>query len=152
MRVEPPNIKVFVRSESKGNPYEPNEVASLNTGLNCETVMKTRQPLLVPDALRDKEWKSTPDIKLGMISYLGVPISWPDGELFGTICVLDNKRNEYSTLYVKLLLQWRDVLQSDLRSITRLHRELEERETKIRRLVDSNIIGIVIWKLERSGR
>jgi hypothetical protein len=26
MRVEPPNIKVFVSSESKGNPYEPNEL------------------------------------------------------------------------------------------------------------------------------
>jgi PAS domain S-box-containing protein len=30
---------------------------------------------------------------------------------------------------------------------TRLYRDLEEREAKIRRLVDANIIGIVIWKL-----
>src|SRR5207253_1696420 len=41
MRVEPPNIKVFVSSETKGNPYEQDEVASLDTGLYCETVMKT---------------------------------------------------------------------------------------------------------------
>src|SRR5437762_9883442 len=94
MRVEPPNIKVFVSSETKGNPYEKNEVACLDTGLYCETVMKTRQPLLVSDALRDAEWQSNPDIKLGMISYLGVPIVWPDGEVFGTICVLDKKPNE----------------------------------------------------------
>jgi PAS domain S-box-containing protein len=148
MRAEPPNIKVFVSSESNGNPYEPEEVASLNTGLYCETVMKTRQPLLVPDALRDDEWKSNPDIKLGMISYLGFPISWPDGEIFGTICLLDNKRNEYSDLYRKLLLQWRDVLQADLRSVATLHGELEEREAKIRRLVDANIIGVLISDLE----
>ena len=148
MRVEPPNIKVFVSSESKGNPYERDEVAPLNTGLYCETVMNTRQPLLVPDALRDENWKSNPDIKLGMISYLGVPISWPDGEMFGTICVLDAKKNEYSELYRKFLLQWRDVLQDDLRSLVALHSELEEREAKIRRLVDANIIGIVIWNLE----
>lgn len=106
---------MFVSSESKGNPYEPDELASLNTGLHCETVMKTRQPLLVPDALGDEAWKSNPDIKLGMISYLGVPVSWPDGEIFGTICILDSKKNEYSELYLKLLMQWRDVLQSDLR-------------------------------------
>src|ERR1700730_14239782 len=112
MKVEPPNIKVFVSSESSGNPYERDELAPLNTGLYCETVMKTRRPLLVPDAVRDEEWKSNPDIKLGMISYLGFPIRWPDGEIFGTICVLDNKRNEYSELYLKLLLQWRDVLQA----------------------------------------
>jgi len=148
MRVEPPNIKVFLSSETQGNPYERDEVASLNTGLYCETVMKTRQPLLVSDALRDEAWKSNPDVKLGMISYLGVPISWPDGEIFGTICVLDNKSNEYSELYRKLLLQWREVLQADLRSLATLHRELEEREAKIRRLVDANIIGIVIWNLE----
>jgi GAF domain-containing protein len=100
--------------------------------------MKTRQPLLVPDALRDEAWKSNPDIKLGMISYLGMPISWPDGEIFGTICVLDNKRNEYSELYRKLLLQWRDVLQADLSSLATLHGEFE----KIRRLVEVDIIGI----------
>ena len=41
MKVEPPNIAVFVSSESKGNPYERDDVSSLNTGLYCETVMKT---------------------------------------------------------------------------------------------------------------
>jgi signal transduction histidine kinase len=117
MRVEPPNIKVLVASESERNPYEPGEEASLNTGLYCETVMNTRQPLLVPDALQDEDWKSNPDVKLGMISYLGVPISWPDGDIFGTICVLDGQSNGYSDLYLKLLLQWRDVLQADLTSI-----------------------------------
>jgi hypothetical protein len=40
--------------------------------------MKTRQSLLVPDALRDEGWKTNPDIKLGMISYLGFPVTWPD--------------------------------------------------------------------------
>jgi signal transduction histidine kinase/transposase len=79
--------------------------------------MNTRRPLLVPDALQDEDWKSNPDIKLGMISYLGVPISWPDGEIFGTICVLDRQSNGYSDPYLKLLLQWRDVLQADLTSI-----------------------------------
>jgi PAS domain S-box-containing protein len=148
MRVEAPNIKVFVSSESKGNPYEPDEVACLNTGLYCETVMNTRRPLIVADALQDEAWKSNPDIKLGMISYLGVPISWPDGEIFGTICVLDRKSNEYSDLYLRLLLQWRDVLQADLKSIATMQREIEQREAKIRRLFDANIIGIIIWNLE----
>lgn len=147
MQVEPPNIKVFVSSESKENPYEPAESAPLNTGLYCETVMKTRQPLLVPDAFQDEVWKSNPDIKLGMISYLGVPISWPDGEIFGTICVLDRKRNDYSELFLRLLLLCRDLLQADLRTLTTLNKQLEEREAKIQRLVDADIIGIFIWEL-----
>jgi formate hydrogenlyase transcriptional activator len=124
MKVEPPNIKVFVSSKSNGNPYGQDEVASLNTGLYCDTVMKTRRPLLVPDALAEEEWQENPDLKLGMISYLGFPIAWPDGQIFGTICILDNKKNEYGELYRRLLLQCRDVLQTDLRWLAELGGEL----------------------------
>ena len=123
MKVESPNIKVFVASESKKNPWKQDEVAPLFGGTYCETVMATRQLLHVPDALQDDEWKSNPDVELGMISYLGLPITWPDGEIFGTICVLDSKRNEYSEVYSKLLSQCRDVSQADLRSLVH---ELEQ--------------------------
>jgi PAS domain S-box-containing protein len=145
MRVDPPHIKVFVSSTSKGNPCEP---GALDTGPYCETVMKTGQPLLVPDALENEAWKTNAQVRLGMISYLGFPIGWPDGRLFGTICVRDNKRNEFSEAYLKLLLHFRDILQADLKSLVRLHGEIEEREAKIRRFVDANIIGIFIWDLE----
>ncbi len=145
MRLDPPHVKVFVSSTSKGNVCEP---GALDTGPYCKTVMKTGQPLLVPDARENEAWKANPHVRLGMISYLGVPISWPDGRLFGTICVRDNKRNEYSEAYLKLLLHFRDMLQADLKSLARLHGEIEERETKIRRLVDSNIMGVFIWDFD----
>jgi transcriptional regulator with GAF, ATPase, and Fis domain len=135
MKVEPPNIRVFVRSESEGNPYERDERACLNTGLYCETVMKTRQLLLVPDALADQEWNANPDIKLGMISYMGVPVAWPNGDIFGTICVLDDRQNEYDELYRKFLFQCRDVLQADLKSLqasTELELKVLERTAELR--------------------
>src|SRR4029077_17084050 len=113
MRAEPSNSEVFVSSHCK-----PSEAGSLY----CETVMKTCQPLLVPDARRDERWKSSPDIKRGMVSYLGVPISWPNGKIFGTICVYDDKSNEYSEAYLKLLLHFRDMLQADLTAIMRAQR------------------------------
>src|ERR1700716_1296657 len=145
MRFDPPHIKVFVSSTSEGNPCEP---GALDTGPYCETVMKTGQPLLIPDALENEAWKANPHVRLGMISYLGVPIGWPNGRIFGTICIRDNKRNEYSEAYLKLLLHFRDMLQADLKSLARLHGEIEERETKIRRLVDSNIMGVFIWDFD----
>jgi hypothetical protein len=116
-RIEPPEISVFVASKSRGNPYQPRARGRLNTGLYCETVMRTRQFLLVPDARDDDQWRSNPDIKLGMISYLGLPISWPDGDIFGTICVLDHKRNAYREVHHRLLLQLRDAVEADLRSV-----------------------------------
>src|SRR4051794_7754320 len=141
----PSNIKVFVSSTSKGNPCEP---GALDTGPYCETVLKTGQPLLVSDALENEAWKANPHVRQGMISYLGVPIGWPDGRLFGTICVRDNKRNEYSGAYLKLLLHFRDMLQADLKSFATFHSQLEQHEAKIRRLVDANIIGIFVWDFE----
>ena len=139
MKVESPNIRVFLRSESEGNPYERDERASLDTGLYCETVMKTRQLLLVPDALADQEWNANPDIKLGMISYMGVPVAWPNGDIFGTICVLDARPNGYNELYRKLLFQCREVLQADLKSLqasTELELKVLERTAELRRSVE----------------
>ena len=147
MKVEPPNIKVFVSSVSNGNPYERDELAPLNTGLYCETVMKTRQSLLVPDALRDEEWKSNPDIKLGMISYLGFPVTWPDGQIFGTICVLDRKENSYSELYRKLVLQCRDVLEADLRALSRLSGELTRSEAYLEEAQRLSHAGSFGWRV-----
>jgi PAS domain S-box-containing protein len=131
MKVELSEITVFVSSESQGNPYERGEKARLNTGLYCETVMETRQRLLVPDALADKKWNANPDIELGMISYLGFPIAWPGGEIFGTICVLDRKNNSFSDLHERLLVQFRDAIESDLKTLSDLDVRLNE-ETRAR--------------------
>jgi len=140
MKLEPPNIKVFVSSESSGNPYEKDEVACFDPGLYCARVIKSQQQLLVPDALEDEEWQSNPDVKVGMISYLGFPIAWPDGQVFGTVCVLDDKRNAYTEPYRKFLLQCRDLLQTDLKLLTSAMREGEERF----RLV-ANAAPVLIW-------
>jgi PAS domain S-box-containing protein len=147
MRVEPPNIKVLVASESNGNPYERDEAASLNTGLYCETVMKTRRCLSVPDALASDEWKSNPDIRLGMISYLGFPVAWPDGRMFGTICVLDKKENAYSELYRKFLLQCRDVLQADLGSLEKQRGELARSEAYLEEAQRLSHTGSFGWRV-----
>ncbi len=147
MKVDPPNIKVFISSESNGNPYERGELAPLNTGLYCETVMKTRQSLLVPDARLDVEWKSNPDIKLGMISYLGFPVAWPNGQIFGTICVLDKKGNSYNELYRKFVLQCRDVLEADLSALTRLSGELTRSEAYLEEAQRLSHTGSFGWKL-----
>ena len=130
MKVDPPYIEVFLKSDSEGNPYERGERASLDTGLYCETVMQERQRLLVPDALDDPEWDHNPDIKLGMTFYLGFPIEWPNGDIFGTICVLDGKNNESARVYTDLIEQFKEVIDNDLRLIV----EIEERKRAERQL------------------
>jgi len=69
-----------------------------------------------------------------MVSYLGFPVSWPDGRIFGTICVLDDKANHYSNLYREILLHCRDVLQGDLQTLARLGGELEAQKAHLSEL------------------
>ena len=115
MRLSGDDIEVFFSSHTSGNPYKPGDKEELlGSGLYCETVVRTGRHLLVPDAPADPDWRENPDVKLGMISYLGMPIRFPDGSPFGTICVLDNKENAYSDLYVRLLEQFRAVAESHL--------------------------------------
>ncbi|MBF0572349.1 MAG: GAF domain-containing protein, partial [Desulfamplus sp.] len=118
MRLSDPYIEVFTSSKSKGNPYHPGDKEHfLNSGLYCETVIKTNNKLIVPDALADEKWKNNPDVKLNMISYLGFPILWPDDKPFGTICVLDKKANEYSLIQETLITKFRSIIESNLELI-----------------------------------
>lgn len=115
MRLQEPDIEVFVSSRSNGNPYHPGDREPVwGSGLYCETVIKNRDRLLVPNALKDERWKENPDIRLNMISYLGFPILLPDGNPFGTICVLDNKENAYSDVFERLMQKFQRMIQSDL--------------------------------------
>jgi PAS domain S-box-containing protein len=136
-KIEPPhytNYRTLASSNSEGNPFPVDEFFSMDIGTFCETVIKNRAPLLVPNALEDDQWKSTPDIGVGMVSYMGFPVLWPDGRIFGTICVLDNKTNRYSDLYQQLMLHCRDVLQGDLQTLARLGDELEEQRAQLSEL------------------
>lgn len=115
MRLSERDIEVFVSSRTEGNPYTPGEREHLHdSGLYCERVIASRARLLVPDALADPEWESNPDVEREMISYLGYPIMLPNEVPFGTLCILDNKPNEYSPVVRGLVEKLRDLVQHQL--------------------------------------
>ncbi len=113
MRVWPAQIEVLLSSASEGNPYEEHERADLGTGLYCETVMASRQELAVPNALENPAWRNNPDVKLNMISYLGVPLVWPDDSIFGTLCVLDSHTRHFPLAYREALWRVKNLIEQD---------------------------------------
>jgi hypothetical protein len=116
MRLHPEDITVLVSSDSPGNPYSPGDTEKVwDSGLYCEHVIKTRELLLVPNAIEQRRWMHNPDIALGMISYMGLPIIGPTGSVFGTVCVLDNRTNPYSEPHKRLLGRMRDCIEDHLR-------------------------------------
>jgi GAF domain-containing protein len=114
MKVHSSEIEVFVTGRADGNPYERGERAQLNTGLYCENVMAKKEKLLVANALDDPMWDNNPDLELGMISYLGYPLIWPDGEVFGTLCVLDRKANIYSRHEELILEEFKAAIETSM--------------------------------------
>jgi PAS domain S-box-containing protein len=113
MKTENEHMEVLVSSKTENNPYHPGNKEQWY-GLYCETVIKTQKELLVPNATTDAHWNKNPDIKLGMIAYLGYPINFPDHAPFGTLCVLDNRENYFSPLHKQLMLQLRDTIEMDI--------------------------------------
>jgi PAS domain S-box-containing protein len=124
----------IVSSASAGNPFPVDEIFSMDIGTFCETVIKSREPLLVANALEQDAFARAPETGVGMVSYLGYPVLWPDGRMFGTICVLDDKANQYSEVYQELLSHCRDVLEGDLQTLARLGHELEEQRAQLSEL------------------
>ncbi len=119
-KVDSPYIEVFRSSESEKNPFKVGDRVHLE-GLYCEKVIETKERLLVPNALTDSRWKNNPDIKLGLISYLGFPILWPDGDVFGTLCILDTKENTFGGQLEGLMSQFKELIEAHL---ALLHRDL----------------------------
>lgn len=126
MQLHESEIEVFLGNHDKDSPYKPGARETLGHGLYCETVIGKQQELLVPDATKVKAWsQGNPDIPLGMISYLGLPLNWPDQEVFGTVCLLDNKENHYSPLYSEFLHSLKQHIEDDLKRLV-LEQQLKD--------------------------
>ena len=132
MRVQPPEIEVFVASRNDGNPYQEGSREEL-MGLYCTHVMQTGKRLLLPNARKDPKWENNPDVKLNMISYLGYPIRWPDGSPFGTLCVLDSKENPYSSQVIEILKHFRTLIEEHLLYLEKME-ELKQLENEMHNL------------------
>lgn len=86
-RTENEFMEVFISSHSENNPYHVGE---------------------------KEKWDKNPDIKPGMVAYLGFPLNYPDNQPFGTLCVLDNKERPFTLQNEKLIQHFKNVIELDL--------------------------------------
>ncbi len=142
MKVNDPDFQIFTTNVADTNPYHAGQNFEL-ADLYCEEVMKSDNILLVPDALKDPEWNNNPEIPAGFIYYLGYPVHWPTGKLFGTICVQDYENNPHATDNKGLLEEFRSVCELDLLMV-KMHMNLES-------IVAERTLSLRMSE-ERSGR
>ncbi len=128
-RVDPPEIEVLTASKTPGNPYTGGLTVTM-AGHYCQTVIEKNRRLEVNNAPEEKDWKEAPEIKYGIIAYLGYPLLWPGGEIFGTICVLDSSENRFGPIYNQVLEQFRDLVETHLDLLEKVN-ELEDRNREL---------------------
>ncbi|MEZ7187244.1 ATP-binding protein [uncultured Pseudoalteromonas sp.] len=129
MKIENNIISVFSKNDNQANPFEIGDSEELeDSGLYCEHVIKTQNLLNIPNALIDDDWKENPDIKLNMISYLGLPICAGDTTPFGTICILDSKPHEYNEPIIKLLETIKQSFETQLKLLHQQKQAFEQQQ------------------------
>ena len=115
MRIVGRRIEVFISSHTPTNPYQPGESEHLlDSGLYCESVTRNREPLEVPDARASARWRTNPDMKFGLLAYLGYPIMLPNGHVFGTVCVLDRQPRQFTDPQRRLVGNVRKLIEGQL--------------------------------------
>lgn len=151
---------VCVASIGDENPYVEGQSFQLHNKLYCFGVFENNGELCVEDATSDPRWHDNDDLEFGMSFYVGLPLKWPDGSVFGTICMLDRCRNKRALQFRKGLCQFCRIVEDDLALLeeiehrrnaeTRLQQELDTREALIDRrtqdLEDANTALRVLLK------
>ena len=115
-RLNYPNIRVFKASKNIENTFKEGMSAKL-AGHYCEAVIKNDKKLMVVDASESSEWKNSIEAQSGFKAYLGYPLKWPDGKVFGTLCIHYREEHEFSALTQKFMSQFKDVIESHLQII-----------------------------------
>jgi PAS domain S-box-containing protein len=150
-RFENPYITVQLANQTPGQLFRHGQRLKLQDsesflGTYCERVISQKTALLVANAAEDKDWHKGLGSRFGYISYLGFPLFLPDGDVYGTICVVDTRENAYNKTYEALLGHFRDLVESHLALLYHARQSLSESEERFRRLVESSLTGISILK------
>lgn len=115
---------VFVKSAGNVNPYLKGQSFQLHDKLYCSGVFQRDGELCVEDATQDPHWHDNPDMEFGMSFYVGLPLKWPDGSNFGTICMLDRFRNQRALHFREGLRRFCQIVEDDLAMLE----EIEQRK------------------------
>lgn len=122
-RLDHDTLHVFLHNETEDQTFIEHDRFPLGLGVYCETTMTGNTVNFVPDSLSDEGWKDNPSVAFSLISYIGVPIRWPDGELFGTICALGDKPMAEDPALFEDIALFKSLVETDLQL------ELEKQET-----------------------
>ncbi|MCC5873869.1 MAG: GGDEF domain-containing protein [Gammaproteobacteria bacterium] len=118
--------EVLLASRTDANAYLKGDFNERYPESYFEASLVESRPVKVVNAATEARWRNSPGRCRGMVSYLGLPLTWPDGEAFGVICVMDQQANRYSFRSERLIEQFQEAVNLHLAVLFQA-RELDER-------------------------
>lgn len=116
--------EVIIVNDGGHQCYKAGTILTLTDSTNrfCKNVMRQCMPLAVYKTKQNNETvtscQPTPDKKFN--TFIGCPLSCPDGSIFGIICALDYQSHPAEDQHIALLSQFSSLTESDLRLLDRL--------------------------------
>ncbi|KAA2315501.1 sensor domain-containing diguanylate cyclase [Pseudooceanicola sediminis] len=82
----------------------------------CTHTIKTREPLIVPDARLDTRFRDFPYVigEPGVRSYLGLPLETPDGYNLGALCAIDTVPRDFTTTEAAIMKNFSRLVMNEL--------------------------------------
>ncbi|WP_299974875.1 sensor domain-containing diguanylate cyclase [uncultured Pseudoteredinibacter sp.] len=122
VQYSPDGYQVVIASDQESNIYPAGGLIPGDTNIFCRKIVETGTNLYVKNASKDPYWDDNPEVKNdGFLSYCGLPINWPNGDPFGTICVMDFVETDYQNDYIDLMHELRDLVEADLNLLDQYH-------------------------------
>lgn len=113
--------EVLIASDNPDNPYVAGNIISADTNIFCKEVVKTCKMLAVFEATQLSQWATNPEVKDDHFNtYVGFPLLYPNGSVFGTLCVMDLDRHPLQQAQFELMQHLKSVVEHDLQIHERL--------------------------------
>jgi GAF domain-containing protein len=111
------------------------------------TAAQAPEPLVIADAPTDPRVAALPPVTSGAVgSYLGLPLTGPDGTVVGALCVFDRQPRAWSDGDVGLLRELSDSVATEL-ELAALSREYEADRLRFELAIAAAEIGSFDWDL-----
>src|SRR6056297_2626646 len=152
-KVDEANIKIIKTNQSDHNPLKENQIFKL-AGHFCEKVINKNKELEVNNSLENNNWVNNPELEYGLISYFGLPIQSPDGETYGSFCILDDKERNFSNIEKELLKELKDVIESQMNNrylnilLNERVKDIEKAKNNYKQIINNMNDSLFIHELE----
>jgi len=143
-----PYLRIEKGSSNRENIFSEGEKFNVQ-GLYCNDVIEQKSALEINNAAEIKKWQNSIYMENGLIAYLGYPILWPTGEIYGTVCIHDKKERNFNDLVQKQIKFIKNLIESDLEIIYQSHLNNNLRQYYAE-LIENLPVGVMIE--DQNGR